>query len=44
MWAGISNDGRKLPLKFFNSAQVDRNGDRDTMNGQKYYRLLRYVT
>ena len=40
-WACVSGDGRKLELQFFDPETVD--GERvGTMNGPRYYKLMRY--
>jgi hypothetical protein len=40
-WACLAGDGRKLQLKFFEPEMVD--GEKvGTMNGDRYYKLMRY--
>ena len=41
-WACLSGDGRKLDLKFFEPEVVDGEKVSGTMNGARYYKLLRY--
>ena len=41
-WACLSGDGRKLDLKFFEPQVVDGERVSGTMNGERYYKLLRY--
>ena len=41
-WACLSGDGRKLELKFFEPTVVDGERVSGTMDGAKYYKLMRY--
>lgn len=41
-WACVSGDGRKLKLKFFEPEIVDGERVSGTLNGARYYKLLRY--
>ena len=41
-WACVAGDGRKLELKFFEPEMVDGERVSGTLNGPRYYKLLRY--
>ena len=41
-WACLAGDGRKLDLKFFEPEVVDGERVSGTMNGERYYKLMRY--
>ena len=41
-WACLSGDGRKLNLKFFEPETIDGEKVSGTMDGPKYYKLMRY--